>query len=370
MSHELRTPMNAIMGMTELVLRNVHEERQKEQLGKVMQASRHLLGVINDILDISRIEANRLPLEEIDLQVGDVLDNLNHMVSHKIHEKCLSLTINLSDQMRHLHLRGDPMRLNQVLLNLTSNAIKFTPDGSIGIQVTLAEQDKSSVLLRFEVSDSGLGISPEDQHRIFSAFEQADASTTRKFGGTGLGLAISKKLVELMGGEIGVHSELGVGSNFWFTARLKISQSQAAHPAQHVSRAAEAIILKNHAGRRVLLAEDEPINCEVATCILEEAGLKVDVAENGEIAVNLASQNRYDIILMDMQMPIMNGLEATQAIRLQSLNRQTPILAMTANAFEQDRQSCLDAGMNDHLGKPVDPDLLLETLLSWLEKQT
>ena len=370
MSHELRTPMNAIMGMTELVMRNTREEKQKEKLEKVMHASRHLLGVINDILDISRIEAERLPLEHIEFQTAPLLDNLLHMIGPKAEEKGLSLTLELPEEIGRLNLLGDPMRLNQLLLNLTGNAIKFTQRGGVTLRVSQASRDKAFLVLRFEVIDTGQGIATEDQERVFSAFEQADASITRKFGGTGLGLAICKKLAQLMGGDIGLHSEAGSGSTFWFTVRLQTATTPPSHVQKSSTESPEHILQTRHAGARILLAEDEPINREVSSNLLEDVGLIVDVAENGREAMRLAATNDYALILMDMQMPIMSGIEATRAIRLLGQHATTPIVAMTANAFEEDRQACLEAGMNDHLSKPVEPERLFSTLAHWLEART
>jgi CheY-like chemotaxis protein len=228
----------------------------------------------------------------------------------------------------------------------------------------------ATVLLRFEVSDTGIGIEPEAQSRLFQSFEQADNSMTRQYGGTGLGLAISKRLVRLMGGEIGVDSKPGQGSTFWFVVPLKKREQAAVAPVPTFSAlSAEQRLLSEYAGTRVLLAEDEPIAQEVSRGLLEDVALVVDVAEDGRQALELAKHNHYALILMDMQMPVMNGIDATQAIRADSLNQTTPILAMTANAFDDDRQRCIAAGMNEHIAKPVDPDMLYETLLRWLEER-
>lgn len=367
MSHELRTPMNAIMGMTDLVLRRTTDPKQIDQLSKINQASHHLLHVINDILDISKIEADRLTLEQANLKLGSILENLRSMVSPKIAEKGLKLVIDIASNLANLPLQGDPLRLEQILLNLTGNALKFTPAGMITVAVQCAEDHATHVLARFEIRDTGIGIAPEDQKRLFSAFEQADSSMTRKYGGTGLGLAISKRLAQMMGGHIGVDSRPGSGSTFWFTCRLDKIASSFELPVTQSDHAAEAIQTR-YAHARVLLAEDEPINQEVSQGLLEEVGLLVDLAPDGATAVELARQTDYALILMDIQMPVMNGIEATQIIRTIPRRQHTPILAMTANAFDDDRQACLNAGMNDHIGKPVDPDKLFETLLRWLER--
>ena len=366
MSHELRTPMNAIMGMTDLALRKATDPKLRDQLGKVTQASQHLLHVINDILDISKIEAERLTLEQVSFKLGEVLENLMSLISHKASDKGLKLHIDLPAGLPAMSLTGDPLRLGQILLNLAGNAVKFTEQGVITVRARLAEESASDVLLRIDVEDSGIGISADDQKRLFTAFEQADGSMTRKYGGTGLGLAISKRLVQLMGGEIGVVSTPEQGSTFWFTVRLG-KASDAVPPAPTFAQdRAEARLKAQFAGTRVLLAEDEPINQEVSRGLLEDIGLSVDLAEDGVQAVDMSKQNRYALILMDMQMPNLNGVDATKVIRAGSLNQATPILAMTANAFDEDRQVCIDAGMNDHIGKPVDPQRLFETLLKWL----
>jgi signal transduction histidine kinase/CheY-like chemotaxis protein len=369
MSHELRTPMNAIMGMTDLALRGATEPKLRDQLTKVIQASQHLLHVINDILDISKIEADRLKLEQMTFKLGEVLENLMSLIGQKVTDKGLKLRIDLAPEVAHLLLLGDPLRLGQILLNFVGNALKFTATGAITLRARLAEQSQCDVLLHFEVEDTGIGIAAEDQKRLFTAFEQADGSMTRKYGGTGLGLAISKRLVNMMGGDAGVESQPGSGSTFWFTVRLgKAPTVNGAISSVPIFSpdSAEIRLKAQFPGTRILLAEDEPINQEVSRGLLEDVGLAVDLAEDGMQAVELAKQSRYALILMDMQMPHLNGIDATKAIRALPGYATTPILAMTANVFGEDRQVCIDAGMNDHIGKPVDPDKLFETLLKWL----
>ncbi|MBI5108449.1 MAG: response regulator [Rhodocyclales bacterium] len=368
MSHELRTPMNAIMGMTDLALRRVTDPKLRDQLGKVTQASRHLLHVINDILDISKIEAERLTLEQVSFTLGDVLENLMNLIRQKGIDKGLKLRVDLSPEVSRLKLLGDPLRIGQILLNFAGNAIKFTEQGAITVRARTIENNPSDVLLRAEVEDTGIGIAPEDQPRLFTSFEQADGSMTRKYGGTGLGLAISKRLIGMMGGEVGVESAAGQGSTFWFIVRLRKSGDAVSAAPTFSQDTAEARLRTQFAGNHVLLAEDEPINQEVSRGLLEDVGLAVDLAEDGKQALELAKQKRYVLILMDMQMPNMNGVDATRAIRQESMNTTTPILAMTANAFDEDRQVCFDVGMNDHIGKPVDPENLFETLLKWLSQ--
>jgi PAS domain S-box-containing protein len=366
MSHELRTPMNAIMGMTHLALRKADDPKLKDQLTKIEQASRHLLAVINDILDISQIEAERMTFEQIDFKLEEVLKNLTGLVAQKIADKGLTLQIDTAPEIAGLSFKGDPLRLGQILLNIIGNAVKFTETGTINLTVQLAENYPDSVLLRFEVQDTGIGIADEDMKRLFNAFEQADGSMTRKYGGTGLGLAISKRLAGLMGGGIGATSKPGMGSTFWFTARLLKGIDAVKTEAMHEYETAEVRLKTKFQGSRILLVEDEPVNQEVSRWLLEEAGLTVDLAENGIVAVNMAKSSQYSLILMDMQMPEMNGVDATRAIRALPDYAETPILAMTANALSEDREVCLEAGMNDHIGKPVVPDILYETLLKWL----
>jgi two-component system sensor histidine kinase/response regulator len=369
MSHELRTPMNGIMGMLTLAKRRMADPKGLDHLDKAKGAANQLLGVLNDILDISKIEAERMLLEDAPLQLGSVLENLTSVISHKTAEKGLTLETDLPESLARLQLKGDPLRLGQILLNLAGNAVKFTEHGRITLRTRLVTETPDAVQVRFEVVDTGIGIDPEAQARLFTSFEQADNSMTRKYGGTGLGLAISKRLVQLMGGEIGVVSMPGVGSTFWFTIRLTRQETSAVQSMPNFEKAeAEMLLGRDYPGARILLAEDEPVNREIASLQLEAAGLVVDLAEDGQQALELARRNTYALILMDMQMPNLNGIDATRAIRADSLNRTTPILAMTANAFDEDRQACLDAGMNDHIAKPVDPENLYETLLRWLEQ--
>lgn len=366
MSHELRTPMNGIIGMTSLALRRAEEPKLRDQLEKVEQASQHLLAIINDILDISQIEAERMSLEQIDFKLNEVLENITNLIAPKSEAAGLNFQIELTPEIERLSLQGDPLRLGQILLNLTGNAVKFTEAGKITLRIRVDEDNPKNVLLRFEVQDTGIGVAAENVQRLFNAFEQADSSMTRKYGGTGLGLAISKRLVNMMGGEIGLTSQEGEGSNFWFTARLAKSAEALMSPVDLQQNTPDAQLKARFSGARILLVEDEPINQEVSRWMLEEVGLQVDLAEDGLQAVEMVKMNHYALILMDMQMPIMNGVDATREIRKLPGYAETPILAMTANAFAEDRQVCLEVGMNDHIGKPVNPDVLYETLLCWL----
>ena len=366
MSHELRTPMNAIMGMTGMLLRHVEDDKLRAQLAKIDQASMHLLSVINDILDLSKIEAGRMELAESPFQLGEVIENVTSLIGNRALDKGLELIIDRSPELDRLNLLGDPVRLGQILLNFTGNAIKFTEHGSVTLRIRRQHDNDATIRLRFEVIDTGIGIAPEAQCRLFTAFEQADNSMTRKYGGTGLGLAISKRLIGLMHGDVGVDSEPGRGSTFWFTVRLRENRQAAPAPTGDSSTPPEQDIRCAHAGTRVLLVEDEPINREVSLALLEEVMLAADVAEDGQQALEMASRQHYALILMDVQMPRLNGLDATRAIRRLPGYADTPILAMTANAFDEDRRDCLAAGMNDHIGKPIVPERLFAALQRWL----
>jgi len=367
MSHELRTPMNGILGMIELALRDhADESRLMVRLEHARQASKQLLSIINDILDISRIEAERLVLESTDFRLASIIDDVRVQIDNDIGRKGLQLRIDVPPELSGLQLRGDPLRLAQVLGNLASNAVKFTDKGSVTLRIRRVEESPSDMLLRFVVEDTGVGIAPEDKRRIFSVFEQGDNSTTRRYGGTGLGLAICKRLAWMMGGGIGVDSTPGSGSTFWFTARLRKVDVAAEAPVPAGSDL-RTTLAGRHAGARILVVEDSPINREVLCELLEDAGLRPETAEDGAEAVQMARCAHFDLILMDVRMPIMNGIDATREIRSESDNIGTPIVAVTANAFDTDRQQCLEAGMNDHLPKPIDPAKLYAIILKWLK---
>ncbi len=361
MSHEIRTPLNAITGMVHLLKRDTLSDRQRERLGKIETAGQYLLALINDILDLSKIEAGKLMLESLPVHVGALVADVASIASERAQAK--NLRINVSTEGLPRNLLGDPTRLRQCLLNYATNAIKFTEVGGVTLRARLFEDRGDQVMLRFEVQDSGPGIPEAVQTRLFGAFEQADNSTTRQHGGTGLGLNITRRLAELMGGDAGVSSRLGEGSLFWFTACLSKADTLSAEGG---APRTEESLDERHRGARILLVEDEPINAEIAVEILEDAGFVVDVAEDGVEAVLKAGEINYGVILMDMQMPRMDGVEATQRIRRSQRGGRVPIIAMTANAFAEDRNRCFDAGMDDFLTKPINPDVMLASVRKWL----
>lgn len=364
MSHEIRTPMNGILGMAHLLRRSGVTPKQAEQLDKIEVAGRHLMEIISNILDFSKIEAGKLLLEHIDFDLHELIDNTLAIVADSAAAKGLQLSADLTGVPAQLC--GDPTRLSQALLNYLGNAIKFTRTGSVTLRARLRAETDDGYLLHFAVIDTGIGMTPEQQGKLFEAFTQADSSSTRQFGGTGLGLAITRRIVQLMGGETGVRSTPGEGSNFWLTVRLDkgLPTSSEALP-----QSAEQILQRDYQGTRILVADDDPINLEVVQMLLTDIGLAVDTAANGLEAIDKAGASPYALILMDLQMPKLGGLEATRAIRKLAGRRLTPIVAMTASAFAPERERCLTAGMNDFIAKPVSLENLFGTLLHWLARQ-
>jgi two-component system sensor histidine kinase/response regulator len=358
-SHEIRTPLHVIIGLGHLLRRTPANAVQRQRLDQLCSTSEHLLFLVNDILDLSKIEADHLVLDDSTFRFGSVVDRVQEVLSRLAADKGLALEVQVAPVLRGAMLRGDPLRLTQVLINLGSNAVKFSDQGVIRLGLAALEENEASLSLCFTVQDNGIGIASEDQSRIFRRFEQVDDTITRKYGGTGLGLTICQRLVSMMGGSIRLDSQPGMGSTFSFDLTLRKSTGA---PEETGGAAAAADL----AGTRVLVAEDHPLSQEIILEMLEDLGCYTDIATNGIEAVECARERAYDLVLMDMQMPKMDGLKATRAIRALPGYHDTPIIALTANAFVEDRQRGLDAGMNGHISKPVTPASLAAALSQWL----
>ncbi|MDQ6997404.1 MAG: ATP-binding protein [Mariprofundus sp.] len=363
MSHEIRTPMNAVIGMTHLARDGATDSSQRQYLDKILTASENLLQIINDILDFSKVEAGKMELDPADFYLQETLDHVDSVAAIQAHQKGLEFIVDVPADIPMLH--GDSLRLGQVLLNLVSNAVKFTQTGYVQVKISPIQQSDTGIDLRFNISDSGIGMSEDQMAHLFEAFTQADASTTRNYGGTGLGLAICKQMVNLMQGEFTVESAPDQGSSFQFDIHFGLGDANA-RALFTAGNNAPSNNMQALQGAHVLLVEDNEINQQVADGLLSKAGVNLHIVHNGKQAVGAVKSKAFDAVLMDMQMPVMDGLTATRLIRADGAFAQLPIIAMTANAMSADQQACIDAGMNDHISKPIDPGVLYNTLARWI----
>ncbi|PRR82065.1 ATP-binding protein [Clostridium vincentii] len=365
MSHEIRTPMNAIMGLAHIISQSDLNDLQKNYISKIEQSSKILLRIINDILDFSKIEAKKLEIENINFNLDTVFDNITTLYTPSATAKGIDINFDIYKGVPNV-LKGDPLRLEQIISNLTTNAIKFTSQGEVNVLVRIADETENKVSLNFSVTDTGIGLTKEQIERLFTAFTQADNSTTRKYGGTGLGLTITKQLVDLMDGSIWIESKLGEGSTFQFIIQFdKVPTILILKDEEYNGESLKKFqrALKD---KQILLVEDNDINQLVAKSILEQAGICVSIASNGEEAIKHIRANKFDAVLMDVQMPIMDGYKATEILRETYSRLELPIISMTANALNGDRERSIKSGMNDYISKPINPDILFRTLVKWL----
>jgi signal transduction histidine kinase len=361
MSHEIRTPMNGVIGTLQLLSDTSLAPEQQEYVSTAHKSAHSLLTILNDILDLSKIEAGKLNIELIPLDLREIVSELITLHTMTAEEKCIQLYAEIDDNLPQV-LIGDPTRLRQILANLVSNALKFTDKGHVLVRIKVVSRNDNDADIRLEVEDTGIGIRDDIKDELFNEFTQADGSTTRQYGGTGLGLAIVRQLVEMMHGQFGVESVPGEGSTFWLRITLPVGEAQVATQSSSSEQQAVKGLLHGH----VLLVEDNPINQMVAQKMLEKIGIESTLAGDGQEALNKLEQGRFDAVLMDCQMPVMDGFEATRRIRAQSALLSLPVIAMTANVMEGDREKCIEAGMNDYIGKPVVEADLKKTLARWL----